>query len=611
MKILFITSAHNSLSQRLYIELTERGRDVAVCVAAKPEDMLAAVAQHQPDLIVAPMLKTAIPEAIWSQHTCLIVHPGIKGDRGPSSLDWAIADGETRWGVTILQAVSEMDAGPIWASHEFALPEQPSAKSSLYRHEVTEAAVRGVLQAVERFARGDFKPEPLDDQNPAVQGRLRPSMRQADRAIDWRHDTTAAMVRKLQAADSQPGVLDELFGLAYYLYGAHEEDGLKGEPGAVLAHRHGAICRGTVDGAVWITHVKPKDHGPYTGIKLPATAVLGEHLRHIPGSVSSVVASPTFRTFQEIWYSEGDAVGYLHFDFYNGAMSTDQCYRLRDAFLFARARPTRAIVLLGGRDFFSNGIHLNTIEAARDPASESWRNIHAIDDLIVEILNTLSHIVIAGLRGNAGAGGAMLALAADYVYARRGAVLNPHYQGMGNLYGSEYWTYTLPRRIGQQQAVALTEGCQPIGTKAAKSLGYLDDAFGDSVAEFEQELTIRATTLTQVRDFWTLLKRKHAVRLADERCKPLAVYRAEELKRMRFNFFGPDPAYHQARHRFVLKTKSSVPAQKSVHIVKHHPLSTENGTVPDMLPRAGHEQLFGQTGMHAQHPPQPSGIGSQ
>jgi putative two-component system hydrogenase maturation factor HypX/HoxX len=134
--------------------------------------------------------------------------------------------------------------------------------------------------------------------------------------------------------------------------------------------------------------------------------------------------------------------------FCNGAMSTTQCYRLRDAFLHARSRPTRVIVLLGGPDFWSNGIHLNAIEASADPAEESWRNINAIDDLILEILNTMSHLVIAGLRGNAGAGGAMLALAADRAYAMSGVVLTPHYRSMGELYGSEYWTYTLPRRVG-------------------------------------------------------------------------------------------------------------------------------------------------------------------
>ena len=39
-----------------------------------------------PDIIIAPFLQRAIPESIWSRHTCIIVHPGIPGDRGPSAL---------------------------------------------------------------------------------------------------------------------------------------------------------------------------------------------------------------------------------------------------------------------------------------------------------------------------------------------------------------------------------------------------------------------------------------------------------------------------------------------------------------------------------------------
>ena len=56
-------------------------------------------------------------------------------------------------------------------------------------------------------------------------------------------------------------------------------------------------------------------------------------------------------------------------------------------------------------------------------------------------------LVVAALQGNAGAGGVILALAADQVWARPGVVLNPHYQGMSGLYGSEYWTYLLPKRV--------------------------------------------------------------------------------------------------------------------------------------------------------------------
>jgi putative two-component system hydrogenase maturation factor HypX/HoxX len=183
---------------------------------------------------------------------------------------------------------------------------------------------------------------------------------------------------------------------------------------------------------------------------------------------------------------------------------------------------------------------------------ESWRNINAIDDLVLEILNTMSHLVIAGICGNAGAGGAMLALAADYVYAREEVVLNPHYKGMG-LYGSEYWTYTLPKRVGPAQAIAITEGCRPMRTGEAKATGFIDDCFASDAASFGQILAQRSEQLSRREDFWDLVRKKHERRIADERAKPLARYRAEELARMRENFYGPDTAYHAARQRFVYK----------------------------------------------------------
>jgi putative two-component system hydrogenase maturation factor HypX/HoxX len=574
MRILFLTSAHNSLSQRLWTELSERCHAVRVCVAATGEAMIAAVSREVPDLIIAPMLKIAIPEEVWSRHRCLIVHPGIMGDRGPSSLDWAIANHEKSWGVTILEAASEFDAGAIWASHEFAVAADPPAKSSLYRGQVTEAALRGVLEAVARIESGEFQsgswqPQQLIDVAPDVHGCLRPPIRQAHRAIDWMQDTTAMIVRKIRAADSAPGVLGTLLGKNCFFYGAHGEERLQGPPGQVLARRDGAICIGTVDGAIWISHLKAKDWAaaqagigrklcdaelyPVAGIKLPATQVLGPLLCGVPEAPLPIDAPADNRTFREIVYTEEEEVGYLSFDFYNGAMSTSQCYRLRDAFLHARSRPTRVIVLLGGPDFWSNGIDLNAIEASADPAAESWRNINAIDDLIFEIRNTMSHLVIAGLRGNAGAGGAMLPLAADYVYARSGVVLNPHYRSMGGLYGSEYWTYTLPRRVGRRRALELTLSCKPIGTRAAQEMRFLDDAFGEDTKAFEAELRERARRLARDPEFRLMLRKKHERRLDDEYVKPLAAYRAKELERMRVNFFGPDPAYHEARRRFVFK----------------------------------------------------------
>src|SRR5690348_6013189 len=138
-RILFLVSAHNSLSQRAWIALTELGHDVEVEVVDSGAAMEAAVAAHRPELIVCPMLKKLIPESVWSAHRCLVVHPGPPGDRGPSSLDWAIELGAREWGVTVLEADGRFDAGAVWASRTF--PTRPAGKSSLYRHEVRRAAV--------------------------------------------------------------------------------------------------------------------------------------------------------------------------------------------------------------------------------------------------------------------------------------------------------------------------------------------------------------------------------------------------------------------------------------------------------------------------------------
>ncbi|HJY65557.1 MAG TPA: formyltransferase family protein, partial [Streptosporangiaceae bacterium] len=150
MRILLIASAYNSMTQRVHAELADREHDVSVELALGDEVMRDAVHRFDPDLVIAPMLTTAIPADIWSAVPCLIVHPGPVGDRGPSSLDWAIMTGALRWGVTVLQANAEMDAGDIWASAEFAMPD--CSKSSVYRTEVADAAAEAVLLAAARFA---------------------------------------------------------------------------------------------------------------------------------------------------------------------------------------------------------------------------------------------------------------------------------------------------------------------------------------------------------------------------------------------------------------------------------------------------------------------------
>jgi putative two-component system hydrogenase maturation factor HypX/HoxX len=111
----------------------------------------------------------------------------------------------------------------------------------------------------------------------------------------------------------------------------------------------------------------------------------------------------------------------------------------------------------------------------------------------------------------------------------------------------------LPKRVGHAQALELTQTYQPVGARTARNIGFLDEMFGEDARSFEAEIRDRAKRLATNPQFCAILRKKHERRMEDESIKPLANYRTEELPRMKVNFFGADPSYHEARQRFVFK----------------------------------------------------------
>jgi putative two-component system protein, hydrogenase maturation factor HypX/HoxX len=295
-------------------------------------------------------------------------------------------------------------------------------------------------------------------------------------------------------------------------------------------------------------------------IKLPAAEVLSarldgssvpNHSALFDGELGGLADSAS--SCQEITYRRHGSIGRLTFDFYNGAMSTARCRRLFIALRYAIEQDTAALVVEGG-SVFSNGIDLNTIEAAANPALEAWRNINAINDICREIIDCGRQPLVAAISGNAGAGGVMLALGAHRVVVRSGVVLNPHYAKMG-LYGSEYWTYALPRRIGGLAAARLTTDCQPLGAAEAVGLGMADAVGPADRGQFELWLTdyVRQAAAGSARE--RLLESARARRQADEQRKPLDAYRAEELAEMSQDMFSDRCGFAEARAAFVYKRR--------------------------------------------------------
>lgn len=578
VKILLLASAFNGLTQRIWCELREAGHEVTVELAVDPETVISGIEAAKPDLVLCPFLRERVPEQIWRYWRTVIIHPGPVGDRGTSSLDHAILSQAPVWGVTALQAIDEMDAGPIWATRTFAMPAQPPRKSDLYNGPVTDAAVACALEVVAKAADLSFVPTPLEFADRAVPGTgLLPTLRQADRAFSW-NEEPEQIVRRIRAADGAPGIRTSLLDLPVFAYDAHVGTA-SGLPGAVLARHEGAVLVGTGGGSVWLGHLKravspdqpdqsaqptrpgqadqsAQPAGPgqpaqpgQPALKLPAALVLGERLRAVPVS----------RTGPPRWltYTRHGRVGTLTFRAYNGALSTHQCRHLATALDQALRQDTRVLVVRGDDHVFSNGVHLNVIEAAADPAAEAWANIRAINAVCRQLATPCGQTIVVAYSGNAGAGGAMMGLGAGVTVARAGVVLNPYYD-IG-LYGSELHTQTLPARVGLAVAQRLLTERLPVTAGQAAGLGMIDEVGPGDVAAFDHWLTERAQA-------WAGRSRVAMADCADRPSRPLSYYEATELAEMARDMFDDRDGFAARRHDFVFKRRpDATPLRLATH----------------------------------------------
>jgi putative two-component system protein, hydrogenase maturation factor HypX/HoxX len=555
IRVGLLYTSFGSMPQALWTALRDDRQEVI-----RPEDLgfrppLSAAAMQRfaelaaCDVLFCPFLKERVPPQVCQRQPTWIAHPGPPGDQGPSSLAWAILDGEPTWGLTMVKAepaasAEDLDSGNVGAWREFPLPTD-ATMAEVYAQQCIPAAIACARQILDQMATNPgYRGVPLATHQRAGRG-YRPALRQDRLAFEWKLPAKE-ILRRVRAAPF--GARTTLADRPVNVYDAHgpEPTWFQPPPGEIVAHRHGAVLVATGDGqGVWVGHAKIKPEHGGRGLKLPAVDAVrarlngqAEHLLHPHRPPSSPWA------YQIIRYRRIGQVGWIHAEPYNGAASTAFCRRLLAALRYAATQDTTVIALAGGRRAWSNGIHLGTIEAAADPASEAWDNINAIDD-VAEFIFHLSRgphmprrqATIAVLNASAGAGGAVLSACFDVVLARPSIILNYHYGLMG-LAGSELRSLVLPLRAGAAAAERLLAACLPSSPAAAQRLGLVDAIGPDDPAAFDQ---------------WA---RDQAVAIAAEQRPPpapidTAPYRQRELAEMHLDIYADRNGFAAKRRRFL------------------------------------------------------------
>jgi methionyl-tRNA formyltransferase len=207
---------------------------------ARDEHFISQLRELQPDLIVVVAYGHILPPAILElpRFGCINVHTSLLPKyRGAAPVQWAIANGETETGVTIMKMDAGMDTGPILTQKR--TPISPEDDSATLHNRLAQLGAELLLETVPDYVSGKIQPRKQSEGATHA-----PKIKKEDGQIDWKLPAQTIWNR-LRAFTPWPGVFT-------FLKSEPRPDLLKiwkaqvaektGQPGEILsADPHGVV----------------------------------------------------------------------------------------------------------------------------------------------------------------------------------------------------------------------------------------------------------------------------------------------------------------------------------------------------------------------------------
>jgi methionyl-tRNA formyltransferase len=264
-------------------KLLERGENVvAVCCApdkaGRPEDPLKLLAAekglpvHQPKSWKTPealeLMKSFDADICMMAYVLLFIpqpvldaprlgtfqyHPSLlPAHRGPSSINWPIAMGKTRTGLTIFWPDEGLDEGPVLIQKSVEVGPDETL-GDVYFKKLFPMGVDAMLEGLDLVKAGVL----LKHKQDLAAGSYESWFKKDLAELDWAKPV-ADNYNVIRAANPAPGAWTMLKGVKLDIYDAARVDG-NGKPGAVLAISDAGITIAGTGGAILAKRVKASD----------------------------------------------------------------------------------------------------------------------------------------------------------------------------------------------------------------------------------------------------------------------------------------------------------------------------------------------------------------
>jgi methionyl-tRNA formyltransferase len=212
------------------------------------------------DVFVVVAYGLILPEEVLKTPRlgCVNVHFSLLPKlRGAAPVQWALIEGHSETGVTIMQMDAGMDTGPIISQTVEPVTEADTAGSLEAR--LADLGAPLLLQALDEMESGEGRPVPQDDSQATNAPKITPE----DARLDWSRPAKE-LARRVRAFDPRPGAWTRFRSKRLKVYGARRRLGEGEEPGRVVVEG-GELSVQASDGRLVLFEVQPEGRRRMTG----------------------------------------------------------------------------------------------------------------------------------------------------------------------------------------------------------------------------------------------------------------------------------------------------------------------------------------------------------
>lgn len=230
-----------------------KGLPVFQPVKIRGTDFAEVVRGLNADVAVVTAYGKILPQDVLDapRRGCVNVHASLLPRfRGAAPIQWAIAAGDAKTGVCLMQMDAGMDTGGIIDVAELAIG--PTDTSASLHDTLAELGGTVLERSLVRYVNGELPVRPQSGEGVV----MAPMIKKEDGQLDW-SKSARELERRIRAFTPWPGGFTLLEGKVFKVLGAEVREG-SGEPGTVLVAGGDRLDVATADGVLGLTVVQPE-----------------------------------------------------------------------------------------------------------------------------------------------------------------------------------------------------------------------------------------------------------------------------------------------------------------------------------------------------------------